>query len=77
MTDWSRRERHRKRSCQGKVRYGDEPLARAGAADMLRRSGEKRASAYPCEFCGLWHVASDGPPGGRWTVTLPGRDSGY
>lgn len=57
---WGYMERHRKRSCTDKVRYGSEDLARAGAQDMLQRTGRKRAGVYPCEFCGLWHVSSDG-----------------
>ncbi|UTU09688.1 hypothetical protein CcrBL47_gp403 [Caulobacter phage BL47] len=63
---WDMKAQHRKRSCEGKVRYATEALARAGAQDMLKRTGRRRGGVYPCEFCGLWHVSSEGK--GRYVV---------
>lgn len=43
------------RSCVGKRRHGSQPEARAHQAE-LERLGAVRLNAYPCGFCGGYHV---------------------
>lgn len=59
----------RKRSCEGKVRHGSEAAAE-NAAVRTPGMGGRVLMAYPCDFCGGWHV------GGRSTEAgIPRRQA--
>lgn len=48
----------RERSCTRKQPYDTEAEARAGAKARQHRTGD-RFHAYPCKYCGHWHIAHD------------------
>ncbi|WP_210494992.1 hypothetical protein [Patulibacter sp. SYSU D01012] len=51
------REARRRAVCAAKDRYASEAEARAFA--LMHQPGPgRRASAYPCEVCGGWHLTS-------------------
>lgn len=53
--------RTKARSCTGKVRFED----RAAALNRIRaltRLGRVRLGAYPCRFCGGWHIGHQPKP---------------
>lgn len=41
---------------------GKEPLSRARAHQVARRmrKRKRKVQAYPCKFCGQWHVGNNG-----------------
>ena len=43
------------RSCATKKRYGSKATA-VSAAKKVPRVGSRKAQAYHCLFCSLWHV---------------------
>ena len=45
----------RRRSCEGKRRYPSPAAAQRDAAKLARERGGA-IDAYPCAFCGRWHV---------------------
>jgi hypothetical protein len=49
----------RARSCTGKQRYGREATARRSAERYGEKKGE-RFEAYPCDYCGGWHIGHAG-----------------
>lgn len=55
------KRRRRRRECAGKQRYGSEGLA-LGMIGFLGRIGKLRPGvhAYPCQFCGGWHIGRAG-----------------
>lgn len=54
------REVRRQSSCTGKQRFDTAALAQRVAARGHRGPGRTRRKriAYPCAFCGGWHVGS-------------------
>ena len=45
------------RTCGKKVRYPSEELAFKSAEAMNKKPSTRHAlEAYPCAFCGLWHL---------------------
>lgn len=51
----SARDELEAKGCTGKVRRTADN-ARASAAHMRVRDGDRRVSAYRCPWCGSWHV---------------------
>ena len=45
------------RSCDGKERHDTRQAAQANIGRLAKRgAAEDRLEAYPCGFCGGWHV---------------------
>lgn len=51
-------DRSKERSCDGKERLG-ERHARRAARTLAKRQLEP-VQAYPCQWCGCWHVGHTG-----------------
>ncbi|HVF53660.1 MAG TPA: hypothetical protein VNC78_08660 [Actinomycetota bacterium] len=47
---------HREKSCNAKKRYATGKAAKEMAAHRRSESGETDLEAYPCAFCGGWHI---------------------
>lgn len=53
--------RTKARSCTGKVRHPDRATAE-NRIRALRKLGRVRLGAYPCRFCGGWHIGHQPKP---------------
>ena len=47
----------RESTCSTKKCYGSETLAHAIARSLSQKTG-KKLEAYPCVFCGNWHIGN-------------------
>lgn len=54
----SKKRKDKARSCAGKVRHPN----RIGAIIALKRIKNQQLSAYPCRFCGGWHLGRSRHP---------------
>lgn len=59
MAALAARRNHRRRSCQHKRRYPCRWKAERAALAARRRTGHWIA-AYPCLYCGGWHIGHVG-----------------
>ena len=50
------RRRLRRRACTGKRRHATRDEARAEVRRIVRRGASGYVNAYPCAFCGGFHV---------------------
>lgn len=48
-------------TCERKAAYATRAEAKRAARDLGRRDRGVRVSAYPCSWCGKFHIGRSGP----------------